>query len=375
MSTRYDADPPTERKTRTDDVPRALPARTSAVRSATTTVIPPRATPPRKPAVPRREPPGAKGQADALLAKVLLHPAAKAIDAEAAKQILLQIVDTASPVTFADVSGLENCKQILQEAVVLPAKRPELFTGLRKPCAALLLFGPPGNGKTMLAKAVACECGTTFFSISASAITSKWVGDSEKIIRALFGVARALSPSTIFIDEIDSLLQARGSSNEMEGSRRLKTEFLVQMDGAGNDMSEYRVLIMGATNRPYDLDDAVLRRFPKRVLVPLPCTATRRRLIVSLLKDTPSVFTEREWATFADMTETYSASDLSNLCKDMALAPIRDLGLLALDVDVADLRPLNYGDAVECMKSIRPSTTSGQQQKLETWNTEYGSSK
>jgi spastin len=367
--------------------PRPTSGRPTAVATRPTTASRPTSPAPqpsrinsqRKPPVPRLAPQkpdqDSKSSADALLAKVLQHPAGKSIDAEAAKQVLLQIVDTASPVTFSDISGLENCKQILQEAVILPAKRPELFTGLRKPCSALLLFGPPGNGKTMLAKAVACECDTTFFNISASAITSKWVGDSEKLVRALFGVARALSPATIFIDEIDSMLQSRGSSNEMEGSRRLKTEFLVQMDGAGNDYSSYRVLIMGATNRPYDLDDAVLRRFPKRVLVPLPDVTTRHKLITSLLNDTRSEFSQVEWKKFAEMTENYSASDLSQLCKDMALAPIRDLGIRALEVSVDDLRPLNMGDAVECMKSIRASTTTSQLDKLFTWNTEFGSSK
>ena len=192
----------------------------------------------------------------------------------------------------------------------------------------MLLFGPPGTGKTLLAKAVACESGFRFFSVSASSLTSKWVGESEKLMKALFTVARRLQPSVIFIDEIDSVLSAR-SANEQESSRRLKTEFMVQLDGAGSKASD-RIMVMGATNLPNDLDDAVLRRFTKRVFVPLPDDAARDALLRKLLPDTGPVkirLSSSDWRTLIRLTDGYSCSDLNSLAKEAAMGPVRDLDL------------------------------------------------
>ncbi len=146
--------------------------------------------------------------------------------------------------------------------------RPDIFTGLRAPPRAVLLFGPPGTGKTMIGKAIASETSATFFNISASSITSKWVGESEKLVKTLFTIARVKQPSVIFIDEIDSLLSSR-SEGEQESSRKVKTEFLIELDGAKNKADE-RVLVIGATNLPHELDDAVRRRFVKKLYIPLP---------------------------------------------------------------------------------------------------------
>jgi len=178
--------------------------------------------------------------------------------------ILAEVLDSQRPIKWKDIAGLSFAKKTIYEMIVWPMLRPDIFTGLRSPPKGILLFGPPGTGKTLIGKAIASESNSTFFSISASSLTSKWVGESEKMVRTLFVVAKVKQPSVIFIDEIDSLLCARSEKDD-DSTRRIKTEFLVQLDGA-KSINDERVLIIGATNRPEELDEAVKRRFVLFVL-------------------------------------------------------------------------------------------------------------
>ncbi|PNY14989.1 P-loop containing nucleoside triphosphate hydrolases superfamily protein [Trifolium pratense] len=167
-------------------------------------------------------------------------------------------------VTFADIGALEETKESLQELVMLPLRRPDLFTGgLLKPCRGILLFGPPGTGKTMLAKAIAKEAGASFINVSMSTITSKWFGEDEKNVRALFTLAAKVSPTIIFVDEVDSMLGQRTRVGEHEAMRKIKNEFMSHWDGLTTKQGE-RILVLAATNRPFDLDEAIIRRFERR---------------------------------------------------------------------------------------------------------------
>mmetsp|Transcript_15978 Transcript_15978/g.15386 ORF Transcript_15978/g.15386 Transcript_15978/m.15386 type:complete len:255 (+) Transcript_15978:157-921(+) len=177
------------------------------------------------------------------------------------------IVKEKPNIKWSDVAGLDQAKASLQEAVILPTKFPQLFTGERKPWRGILLYGPPGTGKSYLAKACATEADGTFFSVSSADLVSKWLGESERLVKQLFKMARENRPAIVFIDEVDSLCGSR-SEGENETSRRIKTEFLVQMQGVGNDMDG--VLVLGATNVPWELDGAIRRRFEKRIYIPLP---------------------------------------------------------------------------------------------------------
>lgn len=278
-----------------------------------------------------------------------------------------------SGVRWEDIAGLEYAKQTLQEAVILPNQRPEIFTGLRAPPKGVLLFGPPGTGKTLLAKAVASESGFSFFSVSASSLTSKWVGEGEKLVRSLFQIAREVQPAVIFIDEIDSVLSKR-SENEHEASRRLKTEFMVQLDGAASS-SDDRILVMGATNLPDELDDAVLRRLPKRVYVPLPDAAARRYLLGKLLPANGEVkcsFSDKDVASVVKSTEGYSCSDLTALCKEAAMGPVRELGSSIRDASADSMRPVKVGDFRDAMRRIRPSVSTESLAAFREWEQANG---
>lgn len=246
----------------------------------------------------------------------ILKKLPKGVDLQSARQILNDIVVRGDEVHWDDIAGLEGAKKALKEAVVYPFLRPDLFSGLREPARGMLLFGPPGTGKTMLARAVATESKSTFFSVSSSTLTSKWHGESEKLVRALFGLAKVLAPSIIFVDEIDSLLSARSSGSEHEASRRSKTEFLIQWSdlqraAAGREQpvrdkkegDASRVLVLAATNMPWDIDEAARRRFVRRQYIPLPEQHVREQQLRKLLSHQHHELSDADIQVLVHVTE------------------------------------------------------------------------
>ncbi|TCD71423.1 Vacuolar protein sorting-associated protein 4 [Steccherinum ochraceum] len=305
-------------------------------------------------------------------------------------------------VKWDDVAGLEQAKESLKEAVILPIKFPHLFTGKRTPWRGILLYGPPGTGKSYLAKAVATEAKGTFFSVSSSDLVSKWQGDSERLVKQLFEMARENKPAIIFIDEVDSLAGTRNES-ESEGSRRIKTEFLVQMNGVGHD--DTGVLVLGATNIPWQLDNAIKRRFEKRIYIPLPGPEARRRMFQLHVGDTPCELTQKDYRLLGDQTDGYSGSDISIVVRDALMQPVRKV-LSAThfkrvpsptdpdstkwtpcspgdpeavekawtDIDGDELLepPLRVADFLKSLDNTRPTVTAEDIKKHDQWTMESG---
>ena len=272
-------------------------------------------------------------------------------------------------VKFDDIIGMKEMKRILYEIIVVPTIRPDLFTGIRKPQRGILLFGPPGTGKTMIAKAIASECNSTFFNISASSLTSKWVGESEKTVKSLFKLAYKKAPSIIFIDEIDSILSKRNES-ENEATKRLKTEFLIQFDGLGSNTNA-RLLVIAATNRPMDLDEALLRRLPKRVYCGPLDEEGRFEFIKKVINRVETRLSDRDIQEVARMTNGYSNSDLKELCKEAAFQPVRELTMEQI-LHIDKFRPLFKKDLVKACSKIRGTLSPKVINELLTWNEQFG---
>lgn len=237
------------------------------------------------------------------------------------KASLSSAIVTEKPnVAWEDVAGLDGAKEALKEAVILPRRFPQLFVGKRRPWRGILLYGPPGTGKSFLAKAVATEADAQFFAVSSSDLVSKWQGESERLVKNLFAMARAEEHAIIFIDEIDSLCGSR-SEGESDATRRIKTEFLVQMQGVSS--SADGLLVLGATNIPWELDPAIRRRFEKRIYIPLPERPARATMLRLHLGDTPHTLTPADFDYLAGCSEGFSGSDLSVMVREALMEPLR----------------------------------------------------
>ncbi|XP_042004196.1 uncharacterized protein LOC121753093 isoform X2 [Salvia splendens] len=318
-------------------------------------------------------------------------------DNEFEKRIRPEVIPASEiGVTFADIGALDEIKESLQELVMLPLRRPDLFEGgLLKPCRGILLFGPPGTGKTMLAKAIANEAGASFINVSMSTITSKWFGEDEKNVRALFTLAAKVSPTIIFVDEVDSMLGQRNRAGEHEAMRKIKNEFMTHWDGLLTKTGE-KILVLAATNRPFDLDEAIIRRFERRIMVGLPAVENREKILRTLLSK-EKVDEALDFLELATTTEGYSGSDLKNLCITAAYRPVRELikqerlkdqrkkhtseegKQRSVDTEdkkerVITIRPLNMEDFREAKKQVAASFAAegSVMAELKQWNEAYG---
>lgn len=293
-------------------------------------------------------------------------------------------------ITFDQIAGLPEAKRLLEEAVVLPMVLPDFFTGILSPWRGVLLFGPPGTGKTLLAKATAAKAGFTFFAVTASNIESKYRGEAEKMVRGLYTIARARAPSCIFLDEIDALMSARGTGEDNECSRRIKSEILTQMQGittqngvVSEDSSGQQckiVMTLAATNLPWDLDEALKRRLEKRIYIPLPDFESRRQLLELNLKDISSKGLDLD--ALAKRLEGYSGADISILIREVSMTPLRraisgktldEIRQLNNDPEFKKSLVVLPDDFEKAIEKTKPSVNSADIKKHEEWFQKFGS--
>ncbi|KAL4706789.1 hypothetical protein ACJJTC_018170 [Scirpophaga incertulas] len=281
-------------------------------------------------------------------------------------------------VRWRDVIGLEDAKCVLQEAMVLPLVMPDYFKGIRRPWKGVLLTGPPGTGKTLLARAVATECKTTFFNVSSATLTSKYRGDSEKLVRLLFDMASFYAPSTIFLDEVDSLCAVRGADSEHEASRRFKAELLIQMDGLAAAFNRDKIImVLAATNHPWDIDEAFRRRFEKRIYIGLPDEDTRMKLLKLCLRDV-ALADDVNLSDMAAKLDGYSGSDICNL--DAAMMTMRRKIAGKSPDQIRQLRrseleaPVSRADLAAASTKARRSVTAADEARYAAWMQRHGCS-
>ena len=320
-------------------------------------------------------------------------------DTDLIEMVEREVVDMNPNVSFDDIAELETAKRALTEAVVLPLLMPDFFVGLRRPWKGVLLYGPPGTGKTLLAKALATQGKTTFFNVSPTTFASKWKGESEKLVRILFEMARFYAPSTIFIDEVDSVGTKR-TDGENEASKKVLAEMLVQMDGISelnsgkkenndiNGTEEIKpkfVMVLGATNMPWDLDDALRRRFEKRIYIPLPNKVGREQMFHINFKGI-KLSNDVNIDTLVQKTEGYSGHDISSVCREASLMNMRkklmnengtmDILQMANNKEnfLSDLEaPVSQNDILIAIKNISKSVSSNDVKKFEDWTKMFAS--
>ncbi|XP_055305836.1 katanin p60 ATPase-containing subunit A-like 2 isoform X2 [Sitodiplosis mosellana] len=280
-----------------------------------------------------------------------------------------QIVRGDNHIKWDDVQGNEHAKQTLIESVILPLKFPQLFTKLTKPWKGILLHGVSGVGKTLLAKALSSEtfATVTFFNISASTLISKWRGESEKFVKVLFTMAKSCAPAIIFIDEFESLASKRDSSNDHEATKRFKNELLIQIDDL--DSSAGNVLLLANSNLPWEIDEAFLRRFERKILIDLPSCENRADIMNQLLPTT------KQWSVnkmnqLIEASDGFTGADLKIACKEASMIQIRNK-LKSSNKSIQIMPEITFDDLLASMRQVKPSMAASAT-KHRQWHTKFG---
>ncbi|KIW19476.1 hypothetical protein PV08_00048 [Exophiala spinifera] len=310
-------------------------------------------------------PKGSQSGADARRPKSLREQ----LDLSRYEQAILQdlVFPEDIPVSFEDIGGMSDIIEELKESVIYPLTMPDLYatsSSLLSAPSGVLLYGQPGCGKTMLAKALAHESGACFINLHISTLTEKWFGDSNKLVNAVFSLARKLEPAIVFIDEIDAVLGTR-HSGEHEASGMVKAEFMTHWDGLSSASSSgrpQRILVLGATNRMGDIDDAILRRMPKKFPISLPNTSQRLKILKIVLRDTKTDSANLDLEYLSRVMAGMSGSDIKEACREAAMVPVREMikrqrqnGTRIENMKAGEIRGLRTSDFFSRTATIKSS--------------------
>lgn len=291
---------------------------------------------------------------------------------EIADQITKEVIPKNLGITWNDCVGLENAIVTIKESIILPCTHPELFHGILTPFKGILLYGPPGTGKTLLAKALACEQPLPVFNVTCSSYVSKWRGESEKLLKTLFDVAKLYAPSIIFIDEVDAFVSTTNEHQQQqhEASIRFKGELLTHLDGICN--GDERIFVFAITNSPWRLDSALLRRFERRVLIDVPNSMGRIEIFKYYFAKSGYKFGQNDLMKMAEMTENYSGCEIKILCKEVGMGLVREVLGMKGDVKIGQMRQPGLNDVIKAVGKVKSSLNEGLLKKYREWNEKFG---